>query len=51
MQTPTNDQLRLLLEAVVSFIDEGVIVADLGGTILYHNPAAGALLEIGRAHV
>ena len=44
MQTPTNDQLRLLLEAVVSFIDEGVIVADLGGTILYHNPAAGALL-------
>jgi transcriptional regulator with GAF, ATPase, and Fis domain len=36
--------LRLLLEAVVSFIDEGVIVADLGGTILYHNPAAGALL-------
>ena len=44
MEAPTSDQLRLLLEAVVSFIDEGVIVANLGGTILYHNPAAGALL-------
>lgn len=44
METPTSDQLRLLLEAVVSFIDEGVIVANLDGTILYHNPAAGALL-------
>lgn len=44
METPTSDQLRLLLEAVVSFIDEGVIVANLDGGILYHNPAAGALL-------
>ncbi len=44
METPTSDQLRLLLEAVVSFIDEGVIVANLDGAILYHNPAAGALL-------
>ncbi len=42
--TPNNEQLRVLLEAVVSFIDEGVIVADLDGRIIYHNPAAGELL-------
>lgn len=44
METPNSDQLRVLLEAVVSFIDEGVIVADLSGRIIYHNPAAAALL-------
>ncbi|HRY05705.1 MAG TPA: sigma 54-interacting transcriptional regulator [Hyphomicrobiaceae bacterium] len=44
METPNSDQLRVLLEAVVSFIDEGVIVADLDGRIIYHNPAAAALL-------
>ncbi len=44
MATPNSDQLRVLLEAVVSFIDEGVIVADLDGRVIYHNPAAAALL-------
>ncbi|MFV0369643.1 MAG: sigma-54 interaction domain-containing protein [Hyphomicrobiaceae bacterium] len=45
---PNNDQLRVLLEAVVSFIDEGVIVADLDGHIIYQNPAAVALLGAAR---
>lgn len=44
METPNTEQLRVLLEAVVSFIDEGLIVADLSGRIIYHNPAAGELL-------
>ncbi len=44
MVTPNSDQLRVLLEAVVSFIDEGVIVADMDGRVIYHNPAAAALL-------
>ncbi|MCB1514077.1 MAG: sigma 54-interacting transcriptional regulator, partial [Hyphomicrobiaceae bacterium] len=44
METPNSEQLRVLLEAVVSFIDEGVIVADLDGRVIYHNPAAAALL-------
>ena len=39
-----TDNVLLLLEAVVAFIDEGVIVADMSGQVLYHNPAAGALL-------
>ncbi|MCB1521699.1 MAG: sigma 54-interacting transcriptional regulator [Hyphomicrobiaceae bacterium] len=44
METPNSEQFRALLEAVVSFIDEGVIVATLDGRVLYHNPAAGELL-------
>ncbi len=44
METPNSEQLRVLLEAVVSFIDEGVIVADLDGRVIYHNPAAATLL-------
>jgi transcriptional regulator with PAS, ATPase and Fis domain len=44
LATPNSEQLRVLLEAVVSFIDEGVIVADLDGRVIYHNPAAAALL-------
>jgi len=48
LEAPNNDQLRVLLEAVVSFIDEGVIVADLDGHIIYHNPAAAALLGAAR---
>jgi PAS domain-containing protein len=35
-----------LLEAVVSYIDEGVIIADGRGNVLYQNPAAGALLGL-----
>jgi len=33
-----------LLEAVVSYIDEGVVIADQKGIVLYQNPAAGSLL-------
>ncbi|MCC2112769.1 MAG: sigma 54-interacting transcriptional regulator, partial [Hyphomicrobiales bacterium] len=33
-----------LLEAIVSYIDEGVLLADRDGNILYQNPAAGELL-------
>ncbi|MCB1505642.1 MAG: sigma 54-interacting transcriptional regulator [Hyphomicrobiaceae bacterium] len=48
MEAPNNEQLRVLLEAVVSFIDEGVIVASLDGRVIYHNPAAAALLGAAR---
>ncbi len=32
-----------MLEAVVSYIDEGVIIADRQGQVVYQNPAAGEL--------
>ena len=35
-----------LLEAVVSYIDEGVIIADPRGQVLYQNPSAGRLLGL-----
>ncbi len=35
-----------LLEAVVSYIDEGVIIAEPRGQVLYQNPAAGRLLGL-----
>ncbi len=40
----TLDDLVPLLEAIVSFMDEGVIIADEDGTVLYQNPAAGEML-------
>jgi len=36
-----------MLDAVVSHIDEGVVVADSSGHILYHNPAVPALVGVG----
>ncbi len=33
-----------ILECIVSFIEEGVIIADARGKVLYHNPAAAQLL-------
>jgi len=33
-----------LMEAVVSYIDEGVFIADHKGNVIYQNPAAGELL-------
>ncbi len=33
-----------LLEAIVSYIDEGVIIADRQGRVLFQNPSAGELL-------
>ena len=38
------DNMMPLLEAVVSYIDEGVLLSDREGRILYQNPAAGELL-------
>ncbi|PLX36413.1 MAG: Fis family transcriptional regulator [Hyphomicrobiales bacterium] len=38
------DDLLPLLEAIVSYIDEGVILTDRDGLVLYQNPAAGQLL-------
>jgi len=46
MTAPNSEQLRALLEAVVSFIDEGVIAATPDGQVIYHNPAAGELLGV-----
>lgn len=45
---PVKEASPLLpvLEAVVSYIDEGVLVADGDGTLIYQNPAAGALLGL-----
>ena len=37
-------QLIYILEAVVSYIDEGVIIANQAGKTIYQNPAAGVLL-------
>jgi len=34
-----------MLEAVVSYIDEGVIIADKQGNVVYQNPAAGELFS------
>ncbi|MCK4709028.1 MAG: sigma 54-interacting transcriptional regulator, partial [Gammaproteobacteria bacterium] len=36
--------LNPLMEAVVTYIDEGVFIADHKGNIIYQNPAAGELL-------
>jgi len=38
------DDLVPLLEAIVSYIDEGVLLTDKDGTVLYQNPAAAELL-------
>ncbi len=43
-----SDPLNIvpLLEAVVSYIDEGVLIADGRGQVLYQNPSAGRLLGL-----
>ncbi len=41
----TDAQLLPMLEAVVSYIDEGIIIADKQGKIVYINPAASRLLD------
>ncbi len=41
----TDTQLIPMLEAVVSYIDEGVIIADKQGKVVYLNPAASKLLD------
>ncbi|MDX2289367.1 MAG: sigma 54-interacting transcriptional regulator [Hyphomicrobiaceae bacterium] len=44
IDAPATDRMLVLLEAIVSYIDEGVVLAGLDGTILYQNPSAGELL-------
>jgi len=41
----TDTPLIPMLEAVVSYIDEGIIIADKQGKIVYINPAASRLLD------
>jgi transcriptional regulator with PAS, ATPase and Fis domain len=45
-QTPMIEALLPVLEAVVSFMDEGVIVATERGDVIYHNPSAYQLLGL-----
>lgn len=41
-----KDTLGALFESVVSYIDEGVIISDPMGHVIYQNPAAGQLLGL-----
>ncbi len=40
------DDFNQILESIVSFIDEGVIIAEINGDVLYHNPSAYQLLGL-----
>ncbi len=40
------DDFNLILESIVSFIDEGIIIAQPNGDVLYHNPSAYQLLGL-----
>ena len=42
----TLDNIRPVLERIVSFIDEGVIIAGVAGQVLYHNPSSIELLNL-----
>lgn len=47
-QADTAEELERffrLLEAVVSYLDEGVLIANQEGQVLFQNPAAGRLLD------
>ncbi len=44
MQASDLEDISPLLEAIISFIDEGVIIFDDQGNILYQNPSAQKLL-------
>lgn len=44
----TDIDFSPMLENIVSFIDEGVIIADSLGTVLYHNPAVCTLLGLDK---
>ena len=41
----TIKNIAPILEHIVSYINEGVMIADVQGNILYHNPAASELLS------
>ena len=42
-----NEALFPMLEAVINAIDEGVIISDKHGNVLYSNPASHKLLNLG----
>jgi len=44
--TNQREQLFPMLDAVISIIDEGVIISDKNGDVLFHNPAAMKLLNL-----
>ena len=41
-----ENSLTPILEAIVSYIDEGVIIANISGNVIYQNPSAMELLEM-----
>jgi transcriptional regulator with PAS, ATPase and Fis domain len=41
----TLENITPILERIISFINEGVIIADIQGRVLYHNPSASELLN------
>lgn len=41
-----ENNLTPVLEAIVSYIDEGVIIADPAGNVIYQNPSAMELFEL-----
>ena len=41
----TLENISPILERIVSFINEGVIITDTRGRVLYHNPSASELLN------
>ncbi len=44
------DSVLAIIKAIVEHVDEGIIVADAGGAVLYHNPAVLELLELDTDH-
>lgn len=46
-----ENSLTPILEAIVSYIDEGVIIADPSGNVIYQNPSAMELLGMGNEPV
>jgi len=38
------ESMHTLLEAIISYIDEGVLIADAQGRVVYQNPSVGELL-------
>lgn len=47
---PNEDALLPMLEAVITAIDEGVLICDKQGNVLYQNPAARKLLSVRDEH-
>ena len=46
-----ENSLAPILEAIVSYIDEGVIIADPSGSVIYQNPSAMELFGMNNEPV